>query len=259
MAAIKLVYLGGGSTRAPGTVAGLIAQAEQFAGSEVVLVDLDEARLEVVRRLADRMARARGLDLRFTATTDRRRGLDGADAVLSSFRPGGFPARHLDESIPLRHGVIGQETQGPGGFFMALRSIAVLREVCTEMAELCPGALLVNYTNPVNVVAQAIADHSRIAVVSLCEGPIYFPRIFADGVGLDPDGMDVTMVGLNHGCSSVSARYDGGDLLPLLDELDARCDRGVREPWWDGLLRLAVTVRAVPADYMAYYYYRDTV
>ena len=76
------------------------------------------------------MAQARGLDLRFTATTERRRALEGADAVLSSFRPGGFEARHLDESIPLRHGVIGQETQGPGGFFMALRSIAVLREVC---------------------------------------------------------------------------------------------------------------------------------
>ena len=67
------------------------------------------------------------------------------------------------------------------------------------------------------------------------------------------------MVGLNHGCFSVAARYDGDDLLPLLDELDARRDREVREPWWDGLLRLAVTVRAVPADYMAYYYYRDTV
>ncbi len=259
MAAIKLVYLGGGSTRAPGTVAGLIAQGEQFAGSEVALVDLDEGRLEIVRRLAERMAQARGLDLRFSATTERRRALEGADAVLSSFRPGGFEARHLDESIPLRHGVIGQETQGPGGFFMALRSIAVLREVCGEMAELCPDALLVNYTNPVNLVAQAIADHSAISVVSLCEGPIYFPRIFAAGVGLDPDLIEATMVGLNHGCFSVAARYDGDDLLPLLDELDARRDREVREPWWDGLLRLAVTVRAVPADYMAYYYYRDTV
>src|SRR4051794_19644608 len=100
MARIKLVYIGGGSTRAPGTVASLIARGERFAGSEVVLVDLDAAHLDVVRRLAERMIAARGLDLRVTATTDRAAALADADVVLTSFRPGGFEARILDERLP---------------------------------------------------------------------------------------------------------------------------------------------------------------
>jgi 6-phospho-beta-glucosidase len=96
MARIKLTYIGGGSTRAPGTVASLIVRGAQFAGSEVVLVDLDPRRLDTVGRLATQMTRARGLDLRVTTTTDRGAGIRDADVVLTSFRPGGFEARILD-------------------------------------------------------------------------------------------------------------------------------------------------------------------
>ena len=101
-----------------------------------------------------------GVDLTITATTDRKAGLRDCDAVLSSFRPGGFSARP-DERIPLNHGVIGQETQGPGGFFMALRAIAILKDICAEMEEVCPGAWLFNYTNPVNLVAEAVTTTRR--------------------------------------------------------------------------------------------------
>ena len=188
MARIKLVYLGGGSTRAAGTMASLIEHGQDFEGSEVVLVDLDPQRLELIRTIAERMASVRGLDLMVTATTDRRAALTDCDAVLSSFRPGGFAARVLDERIPLKHGVIGQETQGPGGFFMALRAINVLQQVCAEMEEMCPTARIFNYTNPVNIVAQAITEHSPIEVVSLCEGPIYFVDDIARLAGLEPPG-----------------------------------------------------------------------
>ena len=140
MARIKLVYLGGGSTRAAGTMASFMHNGADFDGSEVVLVDLDAERLELIRTLAEKMARARGLDIAVTATTDRVAALDGCDAVLSSFRPGGFAARVQDERIPLEHGLIGQETQGAGGFFMALRAIHVLQDVCSEMERVCPDA-----------------------------------------------------------------------------------------------------------------------
>src|SRR4051794_9411928 len=176
MARIRIAYLGGGSTRAAGTMASFAFNGADFDGSEVCLIDLDAERLELIRTLAEKMMRARGLDIQVTATTDRRAGLAGADAVLSSFRPGGFAARGNDERIPLRPGVIGQETQGPGGFFMALRSINVLRDVAAELAEVAPSAKVFNYTNPVNIVAEAWTHHSEIPLVSLCEGPIIFPR-----------------------------------------------------------------------------------
>ncbi|MEZ4597894.1 MAG: hypothetical protein R3C32_14420 [Chloroflexota bacterium] len=128
MASIRLAYVGGGSTRAAGTMAAFVHNhGIRFEGSEVVLIDLVPERLAIVEQLASRMARARGLDIRFRSTTDLREGLTDVDAILSSYRPGGFEARVLDERIPLKHGVIGQETQGPGGFFMALRSIHVLQ------------------------------------------------------------------------------------------------------------------------------------
>src|SRR3954447_26695463 len=147
VARLKIAYIGGGSTRAAGTMASFIEQGANFAGSEIVLIDLDAERLALIRRLAERMAAAKGVDLAVSATTDRRAGLDGCDAVLTSYRPGGFEARVVDERIPLEHGVIGQETQGPGGFFMALRSIHVMKDILEDVEAVCPGARIFNYTN----------------------------------------------------------------------------------------------------------------
>jgi 6-phospho-beta-glucosidase len=156
MARIKIAYIGGGSTRAPGTMASFVAQGENFQGSEIVLIDLDSERLQIVKTIAEKMARNRGLDLTITATTGRRAGLEDCDAVLTSYRPGGFEARHLDESIPLKHGVIGQETQGPGGFFMALCSIHVMQGIVEDIRRVAPKARIFNYTNPINIVSEAV-------------------------------------------------------------------------------------------------------
>src|SRR5215469_5715383 len=218
MARIKLAYIGGGSTRAAGTMASFIEQGANFDGSEVVLIDLDPERLRIVQAIAQKMARARGLDLTITTTTNRREGLAGCDAVLTSFRSGGFEARYLDESIPLKHGVIGQETQGPGGFFMALRSIHVIRGIVEDMEAICPSARLFNYTNPVNVVSEAVTHHTAIPTVSLCEGPIVSNREYVAMVGLDPDRLDAISIGLNHGSWTVRHLYGGEDLMPVLRE-----------------------------------------
>ena len=260
MARIKLAYIGGGSTRAPGTMASFIDQGANFDGSEVVLIDLDPERLELVRTIAEKIAQAKKVDIRVTATTDRRAGLADCDAVLSSYRPGGFPARHLDESIPLQHGVIGQETQGPGGFFMALRSIHVMQGIIADMEAVCPNARLFNYTNPVNIVAEAVTHHSEIPTVSLCEGPIIFPRGLAQQAGLDPDKVDAAMVGLNHNGWSANPQYDGQDMMPLIRDAYARQSRENGADARDlRMLRLADTMGALPASYWQYYYYRDEV
>ncbi len=260
MAPIKLVYLGGGSTRAPGTLATFVKHAAQFAGSEMVLVDLEPDSLELVRRVGQRFidAEAEGADLKLSATTDRQSALVDADAVLSSFRPGGFEARALDEKIPLKHGVIGQETQGPGGFFMALRSIAVLQQVTAEMETLCPQAWLINYTNPINLVSEAITRFSPIRAISLCEGPLYFPAPLAKACGLDPKRLDTVMVGLNHACWSVRHLYDGQDVMPRFQQQRERvlADPAIN-PVIKRQLQIACAFEHIPADYFQYYYFRD--
>ena len=260
MARLKIAYIGGGSTRGAGTMASFVEQGENFSGSEIVLIDLDADRLELIRGLAQRMAAAKGVDLTVSATTDRRAGLEDCDAILTSYRPGGFEARVLDEKIPLSHGVIGQETQGPGGFFMALRSIHVMQGILEDLAAVAPGARIFNYTNPVNIVAQAVTDHSDIPFVSLCEGPIVFPEEIAEAAGLDPARLDVASVGLNHGSWSVRHRYDGRDLLPLVEEAYARrADDPSLKPQTRRMLRLAAVMGALPSEYFQYYYFEDEV
>jgi 6-phospho-beta-glucosidase len=260
MARIKLAYIGGGSTRAAGTMASFVSQGAQFNGSEVVLIDLDEERLGIVRTIASKMARADGLDLTITTTTNRRDGLRDCDAVLTSFRPGGFEARYLDESIPLKHGVIGQETQGPGGFFMALRSISVMQAIIADMEAACPGARLFNYTNPVNIVSEAVTHHTAIPTVSLCEGPIASNREYVALVGLDPDRLDAISIGLNHGSWSVRHLYDGQDVMPLLRAGYERLRRDPSAAREDvRLLELACTMDALPSSYFQYYYFKDEI
>ncbi len=259
MARIKLAYIGGGSTRAAGTMVSFIHQGENFDGSEVVLIDLDEERLGIVQTIARKMARARGLDITITTTTNRREGLRDCDAVLTSFRAGGFEARYLDESIPLKHGVIGQETQGPGGFFMALRSIHVTKGIIEDMEAVCPGARLFNYTNPINIVSEAVTHHTAIPTVSLCEGPIMINRDFAEIAGLDPDRLDAVSVGLNHGSWSIRHLYEGQDFMPMLGDAYERMPHTPENREETRMVELALLMDALPSHYFQYYYFKDEI
>ncbi len=260
MARIKLAYIGGGSTRAAGTMASFVQQGENFNGSEVVLIDLDPERLTVVQTLARKMANVRGLDLTITTTTNRREGLRDCDAVLTSFRPGGFEARHLDESIPLKYGVIGQETQGPGGFFMALRSIHVMKDIIADMEAVCPRARLFNYTNPINIVSEAVTHHTSIPTISFCEGPIASNRSYAAMIGLDPDKLDAVSIGLNHGSWSVRHLYEGHDFITILRQAreELLCDSEA-SAYERRMVDLACWMDALPNHYFQYYYFKEEV
>ncbi len=254
------VYYGGGSSRAAGTMASFINHASHFDGAHFILVDIDADRLKIVLKLAQKMAREAQANFTISATTDGREALRGADIVLTSFRPGGFEARYFDESIPLKHGVLGQETQGPGGFFMALRTINAIKTIVNDMEEICPDAILINYTNPINIVSQAVTQNSKIKTISLCEGPIVFPRWFAEVIGLDPNKLDSTMIGLNHGSWSVRHLYDGKDFMPMLQAGYERLRLTPGTPADDlRLVRLAVTMGSLPAHYFKYFYFNDEI
>jgi 6-phospho-beta-glucosidase len=260
MAAIKLVYIGGGSSRGAGTVASILEHGEEFDGSEIVIQDVNPERLKAVEAIGSKIARSKGLDITITSTTDRRAALTDADAVLSSFRPGDFAARALDERIPLKHGVIGQETQGPGGFFMSLRSIHIYESIIRDLDAVAPNAILFNYTNPVNIVSQAVSRFTDRTIWSMCEGPIVFPKTVLQAAGLDPTRAEVVMAGVNHNCWSTEHTYDGEDLLPLLDAAwEARKDDPTLSTLQKRMLKLAVTMRSLPADYFQYYYFREEI
>jgi 6-phospho-beta-glucosidase len=145
---------------------------------------------------------------------------------------------------------------------MALRSIHIMKGIIADMEAICPRAKLFNYTNPINLVSEAITHHSAISTVSLCEGPIIFPRGIARAAGLNPDLVDATMIGLNHGCWSVRHLYDGQDLMPFLHEAHERF-RLRQIPTANRhhlrLIELACTMESLPADYFQYYYFKEEV
>lgn len=260
MARIKLAYIGGGSIRGPGTMASLIEQGENFEGSEVVLIDLHEERLALVAKLVNKLAKTRGVDISVSYTTNRREGLADCDAVLTSFRPGGFEARSVDESIPLKYGVIGQETQGPGGFFMALRSINVMKGIVRDMEEVCSKARIFNYTNPVNIVSQAVTKHTQIPAVSFCEGPIVYPRMVAQTADLDPDYLETVMIGLNHASWSTRHLYKGEDAIPFLQSAYEHKKDDAESSAHDlRLLELASKMGTILVEYFQYYYFEDEI
>jgi 6-phospho-beta-glucosidase len=128
------------------------------------------------------------------------------------------------------------------------------------MERVCPNATLINYTNPVNIVSEAITHHSSIPTISLCEGPIYFPPGAVRGAGLDPEPLTATLVGLNHTGWTVEHDYGGQDLFALIREADARRRQEPSpSPQSDRMLRLAATMGSLPSAYLDYYYFRDEV
>jgi len=128
------------------------------------------------------------------------------------------------------------------------------------MEAVCPRAILINYTNPINIISEAVSHHTDIPVVSLCEGPIIFPRGLARAADLDPDKVDAVMIGLNHGSWSVRHLYDGEDMMPLVREAyERKKDDPATSKHRLRQLKLAATMGSIPADYFQYYYFKDEV
>ncbi|SPT58968.1 MULTISPECIES: hypothetical protein [Actinomadura] len=255
---MKIAIIGAGSGYMPGVIRGLLHRADDLAGAELAFHDVDTAHLDVMTRLARGMFSARGAAFTVESHTGLKPALDGASYVFTTFRPGGLAARHLDESIPLKHGVVGQETAGPGGFLMALRSVPVLLEIASAAD---PGAWIVNYTNPTNIVTDAVARATGARIIGLCDQFIGDTEMWADLLGLPSEGLEADWIGLNHATWARRLRLDGRELdVPLLlDGLEV--PGGGATPWRDPsrMAELAKALGFLPNSYSKYYFFHDEV
>lgn len=163
-----LTILGGGSAYTPGLLQALILHAAELPLKTVRLYDTDAGRLAIVARLGAAMARNAGA-FKVELADSLETAIRGADLILNSTRPGGLAARRIDETLPLEFGIPGQETVGPGGFFFALRSVPEALRVATMVQALAPQAVILNYTNPSNIVTQALADRGGVNVIGMCD------------------------------------------------------------------------------------------
>lgn len=200
MEKLKVVTIGGGSGYTPELIDGFIRRHADLPVSEYWLVDVEAGRekLEIVGRLAQRMVKKAGIPMTVHLTTDRREALKDADFVTTQIRVGQLAARINDEKIPLKYGVLGQETTGPGGFMKAQRTIPVLLDICKDMEELCPDAWMINFTNPAGIVTEAIAKYSPVKSLGICSGANNMMMDVAKAYGVERSAVSARVMGLNH-------------------------------------------------------------
>jgi 6-phospho-beta-glucosidase len=251
----KITVVGGGSTYTPELVDGFVRRSDRLPIDELVLLDTDADRLEIVGGLAQRMLDRQDWTGRLRLTGDRDAALDGADFVLFQLRVGGQAARLIDETLPLEFGVIGQETTGAGGFAKALRTVPVVLELAELAARrAAPNAWLVDFTNPVGIVTQALLDDGHRAI-GLCNVAINLQRWMATEFEVEPERVALEHVGLNHLSWERAVRVDGVDRLPELLERDSK-KLAEDFRWPADLFR---TIGAIPSYYLRYYYLTRTV
>ncbi|KGL38725.1 6-phospho-beta-glucosidase [Listeria newyorkensis] len=257
---LKIATIGGGSSYTPELIEGFINRYDELPISELWLVDVEEGRekLEIVGALAKRMVEKAGVPIQIHLTMDREEALKNADFVTTQFRVGRLEARMLDESIPLKYDVIGQETNGPGGLFKGLRTIPVILDICRDIERLCPDAWLVNFTNPAGMVTEAVLRYSNITkVVGLCNGPIGIEKGIAKELGVDTSRIYVEFAGLNHMVFAKNVYLDGKNVTPTVMEKMTKNEDGISlkniaDVGWDPLF--LNTLGMVPIGYLRYYY-----
>ncbi len=262
---LKVVVIGGGSSYTPELIEGFIKRHDELPVSEIWLVDIKEGekKLNTVGELAKRMVQKSGLPIDIHLTLDRKKALENADFVITQIRVGLLDARIKDERIPLKYGVIGQETNGPGGLFKAFRTIPVILDITKDMKELCPDAWLINFTNPAGIITEAVNTYGATKkIVGLCNVPIGMRMGIAKLLDVDSSRVEVDFAGLNHMVFGLNVYLDGKNVTDKVIDMivydkDAISVKNVPGIDWEPEFLKGMGV--IPCPYHRYYYQTQTI
>lgn len=264
MRGLKVVTIGGGSSYTPELVEGLIKRYDTLPVRDLWLVDIPEGeeKLNIVGNLAKRMVAKAGVPIDIHLTLDRREALKDADFVTTQIRVGLLKARAKDEHIPLKYGVIGQETNGPGGLFKGLRTIPVILDIAREMNELCPNAWLINFSNPAGMVTEALLRYGEFdKVIGLCNIPIGMRMRVARMLDVEAHRICIDFAGLNHMVFGLNVYLDGENvterLLALMvgEKTPGLTAKNIPDIEWEPEFIKALGV--LPCPYLKYYFQTD--
>ena len=271
----SVVVAGGGSTFTPGIVLMLLENMDRFPIRSIKFYDNDEDRQKTVAQACEIYLRENAPEIEFTYTTEPEIAFSDIDFVLAHIRVGKYAMREKDEKIPLKYGVVGQETCGPGGIAYGMRSIGGVIEILDYMEKYSPNAWMLNYSNPAAIVAEAtrrLRPNSKI--LNICDMPIDLEEKMANMCGLKSrKEMQVGYYGLNHfGWWHKIYDKDGNDLMPIIKEhvskngfADALSDTNqhVDDSWRETFTKVkdvyAVEKNTIPNTYLKYYLYPDYV
>ncbi|MCC0632430.1 putative 6-phospho-beta-glucosidase [Clostridioides difficile] len=255
---LKIVTIGGGSSYTPELVEGFINRYKELPVKELWLVDIEDGKekLEIVGNLAKRMVKKAGIDMKINLTLDRREALKDADFVTTQLRVGLLDARIKDETIPLSHGVMGQETNGAGGLFKALRTIPVIFDIIKDVEELCPNAWMVNFTNPTGIITEAVFKYTNFKkYIGLCNVPIHLKNDVAKLFNVESDRISMDFAGLNHMVYGLNVALDGEDVTNEAIDKFVKADISMQNiKAIDFNADFIKSLGAIPCPYHRYYY-----
>ena len=259
---MKISVIGGGSAYTPGLVEGLLKIRKDVPFTELCLMDIDEPKLNTVGAIVTKIMAQEMPEVKVIITADRIEAIKNSDFVLCQIRVGGLAGRVLDEKIPLKYGVIGQETVGPGGFAMALRTLPVMLSIARDIKEHAPEAWLINYSNPSGMVAAMLAKHTDINAMSICDVPIGIQHFVATLLKLPRTKVKLDYVGLNHMGWFRKIFVDGKDIMPMIHQMSKNTDVLAMLPTDDEktveeskmMVRIFNKLGIIPSPYLQYYY-----
>jgi 6-phospho-beta-glucosidase len=262
---LKIVVIGAGSSYTPELIEGLIQRQHELPLRELWLVDIDDGRekMEIIAALTRRMLAKAGLAVQVETRLEWEEALRGADYVCSQFRAGCLEARISDERISLKYGLIGQETNGLGGFANACRTIPIALQIAADMERLCPDAWLLNFTNPSGMVTEAVLRHSKIKAVGLCNVPVIMQKGVATLLeSRDEQEFIMQVAGLNHFIFVRQIQHQGkdklGEVIALLAQgPDPLVPCNIPPFAWPK--DLLANLGMIPCAYLRYYYMSDDI
>lgn len=250
MRQLRLTIVGAGSSYTPELIEELANEKNTLSVKEIVLYDIDEKRLDIMTGFCKRYASKLGLSVPIISTMDLDRALYGTDFVDTQIRVGGNKQRILDEKIPLKYGLVGQETTGAGGMMKAFRTIPVMNEIARRLSELSPEAWIVNYTNPTGLVTEAVTKYTKAKIAGFCAGGIY-PKMWAKkAFGIEHERVQYDFVGLNHMNFISNITIDGRPVTE--DEF-----LGIAKQNKNVNLELIKLLGVLPSPYLQWYYQTD--
>lgn len=251
----KFALIGGGGVRTPLVVFGINESAEALGAGELVLYDPDAQRLRIMAELGRAIvAKERGT-LRVREASSIEDAVEGADFVLNSIRIGGIAARAADERTSIQHGYPGQETTGPAGAAMALRTVPVAIEQARLVERLSPKAWIVSFTNPAGLITQAITQHTKARIVGICDTPTELFHNIAHALGEPIADVVCDYIGLNHLGWVRRVLLRGEDVTERVLASNAILSKLYSAPLFD--FDMIRTLRLIPTEYLFFYYSRS--
>ena len=251
----KAALIGGGGVRTPLVIFGINESSKRLGIDELVLYDVDPQRVRVMAGLGEALVAAEGGSLRIRIAGTVEDTVDGADFVLTSIRAGGIKGRAIDEKIAIRNGFPGQETTGPAGIAMGLKTAVAAIAYAREVERRSPNAWLINFTNPAGLITQAISHHTGAKVIGICDTPTEMFHRMAVALKAEPKDVHCEYVGLNHLGWVRRVLLRGEDVTARVLADDSILESLYQARLFD--FDLIRTLGLIPTEYLYFYYSRS--